>query len=134
MPSSPYKWGGNREEDCPFTSPSSGVEMAAIIPFPVRGSAWARDEHRALVAIQQTLDERGLASSFESGVTDEGDPWALFYGLDDGHSLAHVARWRSGAVLVWADGNVVRAPSVASLVGAVRQAIDQGETTLQRHR
>lgn len=107
--------------------------MATIIPFPARSGAWARDEQRALAALRQTLDEAGRLTGFESGVTDEGDCWAVFYGLDDGHTLAHVAQWRPGVVLIWADGSVVRASSLTRLVRKVRQAIDQGLTTL-RHR
>ena len=108
--------------------------MATIIPFPVRDGAWARDEHRCLVALQQALDEGGVITRFESGVSDEGDPWAVFYGADDEDSIAHVARSGSGVILVWADGNVVRASSLARLVGAVRRAIDQSDTTFQRRR
>ncbi len=80
------------------------------------------------------LEGEGLRTAFDTGVTDEGDPWALFYSLDDGNSLAHVARWRSGVVLVWADGNVVRASNLEGLAGAVRWAITHGEMTVQRRR
>lgn len=73
-------------------------------------------------------------TSFEVGMTDEADPWAVFYDLDDGRALAHVACWRSGVVLVWADGKIVRAPHLASLTVAVGEAIDHGETPLQRRR
>jgi hypothetical protein len=109
-------------------------EMVTIIPFPDRRSAWAQHEREALVDLQQTLGERGLKTRFEVGLTDEADPWAVFYELDDGRALVHVARWRSGVVLVWADGNIVRAPDLASLATAVGQAIDHGETPLQRRR
>lgn len=108
--------------------------MATIIPFPLRGDVWPDDEHGALFALRQMLEDEGLRTTFEAGVSDEGDPWALFYCLDDGAPLAHVARWRSGVVLVWSDGNVVRAPCLESLVDAVQRAINHGETTVRHHR
>lgn len=111
-----------------------GSGMATIIPFPLRGNVWPRDEHGSLFVLRQMLEDEGLRTSFETGVSDEGDPWALFYSLDDDTPLAHVARWRTGVVLVWSDGNVVRAPCLKSLVDAVQQAISYGETTLRHHR
>lgn len=114
--------------------PYMGVKMATIIPFPVRVGPWPRNESTALEALRQTLEGEGLTTKFEAGLTDEGDPWAVFYGLDDGNALAHVARWRSGVILVWADGKVIRAPNLDGLVVALQRAIDRGETTLQSRR
>jgi hypothetical protein len=134
MPSDPANLTGTGRRAGPLPPLALGSEMATIIPFPVRAGTWPHDDRAALAVLRQMLDDEGLRTSFEAGVSDEGDPWALFYSLDDGNALAHVARWRSGVVLVWADGNVVRAPTLENLVDAVRQAINHGETTVRRRR
>jgi hypothetical protein len=108
--------------------------MAAIIPFPVRGGAWECEERQGLGSLQEMLRDEGIKVDFEEGVSDEGDPWAVLYSVEDGTALAHVARWRSGVILLWADGSIVRASSVANLRSAVRRAIGRSDTTRKYRR
>ena len=82
--------------------------MGVVIPFTLCSGAWTEHERMALSELQEPLAKVGLEPHLTTGVSDEGDAWASITAARDQQSLLHVARSRSGVVLIWRDGTTVR--------------------------
>jgi hypothetical protein len=93
--------------------------MTTLLAFPRRGHPWSSLERKVLGQIQRALGNLGLAIKCEHGVTDEGDPWTVFYGSAEGRFVAHVARIDATYLLVLADGTSLRAATLNRLADAV---------------
>lgn len=84
------------------------------------GGAWSLDDSLRIGEISDALRERGSATGYEHGVTDEGDPWTVFYEVRNGMPVAHVARDGLTYVLIWRDRPPVRASDLRSLARVIR--------------
>jgi hypothetical protein len=68
---------------------SSTVSLADV-RFRRRG--WSNHELAQFHCVIASLCRVGVALETDSGVTDEGDPWFVFYDGDSGEIFAHFAR------------------------------------------
>lgn len=92
-----------------------------VVNLPSRGHAWSIDERATLGQIHDALEGEGVETDCEHGMTDEGDPWTLFFTVSNEEFVAHVARIGLVYLLIWADGTSVRAPNLQRLsIVAVR--------------
>ncbi len=87
---------------------------------------WRPYECRVIVAIHRAFSECGLSTDYEHGVTDEGEPWTVFYEMRNGEAVAHVARDHRSYVLVWPDRHSVRASDLGRFVEVVRGSSPSG--------
>lgn len=68
---------------------------------------WSQQELAELYRVRDRLTQSGVPLSVETGLTDEGDPWAVFVHGDTGDSVVHIARL---------DGEIVVANLLADVV------------------
>lgn len=62
-------------------------------PRFVRGpSDWGQQEIAEFYRVESALMRAGLRVGTDRGVTDEGDPWFIFFRADDGEVVIHFAR------------------------------------------
>lgn len=87
-----------------------------VVNLPSKGHAWSIDEQATLGQIHDALKGEGVETDCEHGMTDEGDPWTLFFSISNEEFVVHVARIGLAYFLVWADGTSVRAPNLQSFV------------------
>jgi hypothetical protein len=70
--------------------------MANIVSLFGRAKArkqdWTQAEIAEFYRIEGALIRAGIAVGSERGVTDEGDPWFVFFRADDGEVVIHLAR------------------------------------------
>ena len=97
--------------------------MATTTTHVARAGAWRPHEWAVIVAIHRALGEWGLSTDYEHGVTDEGEPWTVFYEMKNGESVAHVARDCRNYIFIWPDWHSVRAPDLGCFVGVVRRSL-----------
>ena len=95
--------------------------MTTILAFPSRGRPWSSSEREVLDQIHRAFSDHGLETNCEYGVTDEGDPWAVYNETFKGSFVAHIARIGTTYLLVWADGTSVRAASLNRFADAARR-------------
>ena len=95
-------------------------QMANITTFPTRGRTWSTSERLTLLEIHSALRELRPPMDCEHGISDEGDPWTVFYDRNHGSILAHVAREGSTYVLVWPDRTAVRTLDLSRFVDVAR--------------
>lgn len=69
-----------------------------------RSRAWSADELAECYRVVGMLSRAGLPVSMDSGVTDEGDPWAIVFREDTGDVLLHMARLDGQFVVVSSAG------------------------------
>ena len=84
------------------------------------GGAWSLDESLRIGETSDAFRERGGATGYEHGVTDEGDPWTVFHEARNGMPVAHVARDGCTYVLIWRDRPPMRASDLSRLARAIR--------------
>ncbi len=63
-------------------------------PAPPR--PWSEQELAEFYRVQASLNRAGLSVGYESGTSDEGDPWFVFFREDTGEVIAHFARINGG--------------------------------------
>jgi hypothetical protein len=84
---------------------------ASIFSFavkrPVRSTNWAAQELAELYRVSDRLGEAGLRVVVDSGLSDEGEPWAVFEQCDTGDVIVHIARIDGELVVVNAITNQV---------------------------
>lgn len=68
---------------------------------------WTQQELAELYRVRDRLVQSALRVALETGVTDEGEPWAVFAQSETGESFVHIARL---------DGEIVVANVLASVV------------------
>ena len=96
--------------------------MANLITFPARGHSWSTSERLTLLEIHGAFDGRGRSTNCEHGATDEGDLWTVFYDVQHGSVVAHVAKVGRNYALVWPDQSSVRTPDLSRFVDVVRSS------------
>ena len=94
--------------------------MATKAIDSVQGDAWSPRESGEIARIRDALHERGLATACEHGITDEGDPWTVFYERQSSRSVAHLTRDRGTYLFVLGDRRPIRASDLGSFVKVVR--------------
>lgn len=109
--------------------------LSKIIPFrKTKASAvgWHPDDLAECYRVVDLLSRSGLPISIDSGLTDEGEPWAIVLRDDTGDVLLHMARLNGTFVVVSAAGPIAqRGDSLrAVLDAAVRNG---GLAMLTRH-
>ena len=71
---------------------------ASILSFgrrsvrPVLRRNWSVQELAELYRVAQRLGESGIRVTVDNGLSDEGDPWAVFEQIDTGDVVVHIAR------------------------------------------
>jgi hypothetical protein len=82
-----------------------------------RKQDWSQAEIAEFYRIEGALIRAGIMVGTDRGLTDEGDPWFVFFRADDGEVVIHLARIDGEYVLVGsAYQNVARGPDFGSLV------------------
>ena len=83
---------------------------SSVIPFRKKVGAvgWRHDELAECYRVVGLLARSGLPVSIDSGLTDEGEPWAIVLREDTGDVLLHMARLDGSFVLVSAAGPVAQ--------------------------
>ena len=69
--------------------------MASVVSLPERSlgqAGWSNQELAELYRAAENLTQAGLPVGAESGVTDEGHPWYIFYREDVQEVIVHFAR------------------------------------------
>ena len=96
--------------------------MGHVVSFSESRRPWARWERAVLGQLQIAFEQQGLKVDCEHGVSDNGTPWTVFYGIETGDFVAHVARHGRGYVLLWPDQSSVRVAEMEKLVPIVRSS------------
>lgn len=80
--------------------------LSKVIPFrkKVDAGGWRSDEFAECYRVVELLARSGLPVSIDSGVTDEGEPWAIVLREDSGDVLLHLARLDGKFVVISAAG------------------------------
>lgn len=71
---------------------------ASILSFgrrsvrPLLRRNWSVQELAELYRVAQRLGESGIRVTVDNGLSDEGDPWAVFEQIDTGDVVVHIAR------------------------------------------
>lgn len=83
---------------------------SSVIPFRKKVDAvgWRPDELAECYRVVGLLARSGLPVSIDSGLTDEGEPWAIVLREDTGDVLLHMARLDGSFVVVSAAGPVAQ--------------------------
>ena len=83
---------------------------SSVIPFRKKVDAvgWRHDELAECYRVVGLLARSGLPVSIDSGLTDEGEPWAIVLREDTGDVLLHMARLDGSFVVVSAAGPVAQ--------------------------
>jgi len=93
---------------------------ARIIAFTKDGlhspPGWAEEERAQIERVIEALGEAGIALGFCEGVSDEGDPWAVWCSPETDEVLLHVARI-GGTYRLYLPGH--RAPRVGKDLAAL---------------
>ena len=96
--------------------------MGHVLSLSEHSGPWAPWERAVLGEMQRAFEQQGLTTDCEHGVSDDGTPWTVFYELDYGEFVAHVARHGRGYVLLWPDQTSVRVIEMEKLVQVVRSS------------
>lgn len=94
--------------------------MGELLQFPQRSPTWMRQERQALIEIRRALTERGFDCGTIDGVSDQREPWTIFYSVSRGSFVAQVTRHKSGYVLLWRDRSALKAAELYGLIDQVR--------------
>lgn len=96
---------------------------AVVVPLCRRSSSsqpWSNQEIAEFYRVTELLSQAGLAVSLDSGVTDEGDPWQVFYREDTGDVIAHFARINGQFVVACPPtGDVKRGANLRDMVASM---------------
>ena len=65
---------------------------AEVLSFPGRSKDWTQQELAEFYRVENALTQSGLRVSSDRGLTDEGDPWFVFFRENDHEPLVHFAR------------------------------------------
>lgn len=95
--------------------------MGTIISLPSRGQPWSPNERAILGQIHDALGGERIETEREHGITDEGDPWTVFFEVHEGDFVAHVARIGLTYLFIWADGTSVCASNLQRFVVVARR-------------
>jgi hypothetical protein len=78
-----------------------------IVHLPVRGrrQGWSQHELVHLHRAAKALWDAGLCLKTDSGKTDEGEPWFVFWDADSCEVIVHVARINKKYVVWFANWN-----------------------------
>ena len=95
--------------------------MATIISLPGRGQPWSPHERAILGQIHDALEGKRIETDCEHGITEEGDPWTVFFEAQGGEFVAHVARIGLSYLFIWADGTSVCASNLQRFVVVARR-------------
>ncbi len=63
-----------------------------LLLFPERSRDWTQQELAEFYRVENALNQSGLHVSSERGLSDEGDPWFVFFRDNDHEPLVHFAR------------------------------------------
>jgi hypothetical protein len=76
-----------------------------IVPLAERPAGqqpwWSNCDLALFHRATSVLEKAGLSTETDSGVTDEGEPWLVFWDAESDEVIAHVAHI-SGTYVVWA--------------------------------
>lgn len=84
--------------------------LSSVLPFrkKIDSGEWRSDELAECYRIVGLLARSGLPVSIDSGLTDEGEPWAIILREDTGDVLLHMARLNQSFVVVSAAGPIAQ--------------------------
>ena len=68
---------------------------------------WSQQELAELYRVRDRLVQSGLRVALDLGLTDEGEPWAVFLQSDSGDAFVHIARLNDEVVVANMMANVV---------------------------
>ncbi len=99
---------------------------AVVVPLCRRSPSsqlWSNQEIAEFYRVTELLSQAGLAVSLDSGVTDEGDPWQVFYREDTGDVIAHFARINGQFVVACPPtGDVQRGTNLRDMVASMMRS------------
>jgi hypothetical protein len=72
--------------------PLAGRIISAPFARRERSGDWTQQDLAEFYRVENALIQGGLRIETERGVTDEGDPWFVFFRADSGDPVAHFAR------------------------------------------
>jgi len=109
--------------------------LSKVLPFrktKANAVGWRPDDLAECYRVVDLLSRSGLPISIDSGLTDEGEPWAIILRDDTGDVLLHMARLDGTFVVVSAAGPIAqRGESLRAVLDAAVQT--GGLAMLTRH-
>ncbi len=73
----------------------------------VQSRNWSQQEFAELYRVRDRLVQSGLQVALDLGLTDEGEPWAVFMQSENGEAFVHIARLNGMIVVANMMANVV---------------------------
>ncbi len=73
----------------------------------VQSRNWSQQEFAELYRVRDRLVQSGLRVALDLGLTDEGEPWAVFLQSESGEAFVHIARLNGAIVVANMMANVV---------------------------
>jgi hypothetical protein len=67
-------------------------QVLSFFRFRENGSDWSQQELAEFYRVEDALVKSGVTISTDRGVTDEGEPWFVFYRQDNDEVIVHFAR------------------------------------------
>ena|SRR5690242_20422051 len=98
----------------------------SILQFTRNKGAWTCDELKAIAEMQRVLEERGVRTSFESGIADGDVPWVTLHDQRTDSFVLHVARDGAYYILICSDRTKERSPRLDRLIETVRNRCQHG--------
>lgn len=96
---------------------------AVVVQLRKRGSgsqSWSNQEIAEFYRVTEILGHAGIAIGIDGGVTDEGDPWQVFFREDTGDILAHFAKIDGDYVIACPPtGDVLRGSDLRDMVASM---------------
>jgi hypothetical protein len=100
--------------------------LAPVLPFRRRLAPrdWTDQDKAEFFRVIDVLGRAGIPLEIETGLTDEGEPWAVFCTVDAGEPVVHIARLGIHYVLAASTlAEPLRGPDLRSLVRAALQDV-----------
>lgn len=96
---------------------------AVVVQLRRRSSgsqSWSNQEIAEFYRVTEILGHAGIAVGIDGGVTDEGDPWQVFFREDTGDILAHFAKIDGEYVIACPPtGDVLRGSDLRDMVASM---------------
>ena len=100
--------------------------LAPVLPFRRRAAPrdWTEQDKAEFYRVIDVLGRAGISLELEMGLTDEGEPWAVFCGVDSGEPVVHIARLGPHYILAATTiAEPLRGPELRGLIRAALQDV-----------